>query len=92
MLDFVALMPLMFRGLSTVDAERIADVMAVDEREALQNRPLLIKCGAVMVLVLVGFIVSEAIHLQPSLVALLGAGILIVVSGLERSDYLSSVE
>jgi Na+/H+ antiporter NhaD/arsenite permease-like protein len=92
MLAFMALMPLMFRGLSTVDAERIADVMAVDEREALQNRPLLIKCGAVMVLVLVGFIVSEAVHLQPSLVALLGAGILILTSGLEQSDYLANVE
>jgi Na+/H+ antiporter NhaD/arsenite permease-like protein len=92
MLAFVALMPLMFRGLSTVDAERIADVMAVDEREALQNRPLLIKCCAVMVLVLVGFIVSEAVHLQPSLVALLGAGILILISGLEQSDYLANVE
>ncbi len=45
-----------------------------------------------MVLVLAGFIVSEAIHLQPSLVALLGAGTLILISGLEQSDYLANVE
>ena len=43
------------RGLSTVDGERIADVMAVDEREARGKPPLLIKCGAVMVLVFAGF-------------------------------------
>ena len=30
--------------------------------------------------------------MQPSIVALLGAGVLIVISGLEQSDYLSSVE
>jgi Na+/H+ antiporter NhaD/arsenite permease-like protein len=92
LLVFVAMMPLMFRGQSSVDPERLAEVMAVDEREALQNRRLLIKCAAVMVLVLVGFIVSEAIHLQPSLVALLGAGILILTSGLDQSDYLANVE
>ncbi len=92
MLVFVALLPLMFRGLSTVSPEKLADVMAVDEREALQNRPLLIKSAAVMVVVFAGFIVSEAIHLQPSLVALLGAGALILMSGLEQSDYLSNVE
>ncbi|UMB67809.1 SLC13 family permease [Mycobacterium paraterrae] len=92
LLVFVAMMPLMFRGQSAVDPERLAEVMAVDEREALQNRGLLIKCSAVMVLVLVGFIVSEAIHLQPSLVALLGAGLLILISGLDQSDYLANVE
>ena len=92
MLAFVAMMPLMFRGLSAVDIERINEVMAVDERDALQNRPLLIKCAAVMVLVFAGFVISEAIHLQPSLVALLGAGTLILTSGLEQSDYLANVE
>ncbi|HEY2198723.1 MAG TPA: ArsB/NhaD family transporter [Mycobacterium sp.] len=92
MLAFVAMMPLMFRGLPAVDPERINEVMAVDERDALQNRPLLIKCVAVMALVFAGFIVSEAIHLQPSLVALLGAGALILISGVEKSDYLANVE
>ncbi len=92
LLAFVAMLPLMFRGMSAVDVERIDEVMAVDEREVLQNRPLLIKCGAVMVGVLVGFVVSEAIHLQPSLVALLGGGILILTSGLEQSEYLANVE
>ena len=32
------------------------------------------------------------LHIAPSIVALLGAGILVLVSRLERSDYLSSVE
>src|SRR6202000_2851543 len=92
MLAFVAMMPLMFRGLSAVDTERINEVMAVDERDALQNRPLLIKCAAVMVLVFAGFVISEAIHLHPSLVALLGAGTRVLTSGLEQTAYLANVE
>ncbi|MGH3544293.1 MAG: SLC13 family permease, partial [Mycobacterium sp.] len=53
---------------------------------------LLIKCGVVLVLVFAAFIAHSLLHMDPSVVALLGAGILIVISRLERSDYLSSVE
>ncbi len=87
LLVFVAALPVLFRGLSAADPERVADVMTVDEKEAVQDRALLLKSVAVLLLVLVGFIVSEAIHLQPSLVALLGAGVLILISGLDNSDY-----
>jgi Na+/H+ antiporter NhaD/arsenite permease-like protein len=45
-----------------------------------------------MVLVLAGFIVSPAILIAPSLVALLGAGALILTSRLEQSEYMSNVE
>ncbi|HEY1840855.1 MAG TPA: ArsB/NhaD family transporter [Mycobacterium sp.] len=89
---FVAALPLLFRGLPPVDPDRVADVMTVDESEALQDRSLLIKSGAVLALVFAGFIVSEAIHLQPSLVALLGAGTLILISRVQKSDYLANVE
>jgi Na+/H+ antiporter NhaD/arsenite permease-like protein len=92
MLVFAAVSPLLFRGFSTVSPERVADVMALDERELLNDRRLLIKCGAVMAVVFVGFIMSPSIHIQPSLVALLGAGALILVSKMEKSDYLASVE
>jgi Na+/H+ antiporter NhaD/arsenite permease-like protein len=92
MVVFVAVSPLLFRGLSTVDIERVANVMSLQEGEAIRDRTLLIKCGVVLAVVLAGFTVSPAIHIQPSLVALLGAGILILASRLDRSAYLSSVE
>jgi Na+/H+ antiporter NhaD/arsenite permease-like protein len=92
MLVFVAIAPLMFRGFSTVSAERVADVMALEERELLRDRKLLIRCGVVMAVVFVGFIVSPIVHIQPSLVALLGAGLLILTSQIEKSDYLANVE
>jgi Na+/H+ antiporter NhaD/arsenite permease-like protein len=92
LLVLIAISPLLFRGFSTVDAERIADVMSLKEHEVIQDRGLLIKCGVVMLAVLVGFVVSPTIHIAPSLVAMLGAGILILVSRREQPDYLSHVE
>jgi Na+/H+ antiporter NhaD/arsenite permease-like protein len=92
LLVLIALSPLLFRGFSTVDADRIADVMSLKEHEVIKDRGLLIKCGVVMLAVLIGFIVSPIIHIAPSLVAMLGAGILVLVSQLEQADYLSHVE
>lgn len=92
LLALIAVSPLLFRGFSTVNPERIADVMALQEREAIRDRLLLIKCGVVLAAVFAGFILSPAIHVAPSLVALLGAGVLILASRLETSDYLSHVE
>jgi Na+/H+ antiporter NhaD/arsenite permease-like protein len=89
---FIALLPRLFPGAFAVDPERVADVMSLEEREAIRNPRLLIKCGVVLVAVLAGFIAHSQIHMEPSLVALVGAGILIVISGLERSDYLAGVE
>jgi Na+/H+ antiporter NhaD/arsenite permease-like protein len=89
---FVALLPRLFPGAFDVDPERVADVMSLEEREAIRDPRLLIKCGAVLAAVLAGFIAHSAIHMEPSLVALVGAGILILLSKLEHSDYLSSVE
>ena len=89
---FVALLPRLFPGAFDVDPERVADVMSLEEREAIRDPRLLIKCGVVLVAVLAGFVAHKPIHMEPSLVALVGAGILIVISGLEHSDYLSGVE
>jgi Na+/H+ antiporter NhaD/arsenite permease-like protein len=92
MLVLVAVAPLLFRGLSSVDPERVADVVSMDDDDLLHDRGLLIKCGLVIVAVLAGFIVSPAIHMAPSIVALVGAGALILWSRTEQSDYLANVE
>ena len=43
----VALVPRLFPEAFTVDAEHIADVMSLDEHEAIRNHRLLIQCGIV---------------------------------------------
>src|SRR6516162_4464420 len=89
---FAALLPRLFPGAFAVDPERVADVMSLEEREAIRDPRLLIKCGVVLLAVLTAFVAHSALHMAPSIAALLGAGILIVISGLEPSDYLASVE
>ena len=71
---FVAMLPLLFRGSFSVDPDRVADVMGLNEREAIKDRRLLIICGAVLAAVFTGFIGHTVLHIEPSVVALLGAG------------------
>ncbi|OBJ74360.1 ArsB/NhaD family transporter [Mycobacterium sp. 1274756.6] len=92
MVAFVALLPWLFRGSFTVDPARVADVMALAEGEAIRDRRLLIRCGVVLAAVFAAFIGHSVIHIEPSVVALLGAGVLVLLSKLGRSEYLSSVE
>lgn len=89
---FTALLPALFRGSFTVAPERVADVMALDERETIRDSKLLITCAVVLSLVFAGFIGHAALHLEPSVVALLGAGVLIVASRMKPSQYLAGVE
>jgi Na+/H+ antiporter NhaD/arsenite permease-like protein len=92
MVVFVAMLPRLFRGAFAVDPARVADIMSLDEREAIRDLSLLVKCGAVLVAVFAAFILHSVLHIEPSIVALLGAGVLVLISGLERRDYLSGVE
>lgn len=89
---FIALLPVIFRGSFAVDPDRVAEIMALNEREAIRDARLLIKCAVVLAAVFAGFIAHSVVHLEPALVALLGAGVLIVITGVNREHYLDSVE
>ena len=88
----IVMLPRLFPGAFAVDPDRVAGVMALEEGEAIRDRKLLIKCGVVLVLAFTAFVAHAQLRMDPSMVALLAAGLLIVISGVERSDYLSSVE
>jgi Na+/H+ antiporter NhaD/arsenite permease-like protein len=89
---FVATLPLLFRGTFTVHADRVAEVMSLNEREAIRDLRLLAKSGVVVVVVFAAFVASSAIHIEPSVIALIGAGVLVTISGVEHIHYLASVE
>ena len=92
MIVFVAILPLLFRGPYTTDPDRAADVMALNEREAIEDPALLIKCGVVLLGVFVLFVGHPVFHIEPSVVALLGAGVLVLMSRSSPDQYLASVE
>ncbi|QWF84156.1 SLC13 family permease [Amycolatopsis sp. CA-230715] len=92
LLVFVLVLPRLFRGSFTVDPDRVADVMALNEREAIRDPRLLVKSGIVLLAVFAAFVTHSAIHLEPSVVALLGAGVLVLISRTVPKHYLASVE
>ncbi len=74
------------------DPERAAEVMALQPRETIKDRGLLIKMLVILTLVVLGFVAHGITHLEPSLVAMLGAGASILVSRLPQDEYLDDVE
>jgi Na+/H+ antiporter NhaD/arsenite permease-like protein len=89
---FTLILPLLFRGSFTADPSRIEGIMALNEREAIRDPRLLIKCGLVLLGVFIGFVGHSVFHVEPSVVALLGAGVLVLISNLSAKDYMASVE
>ncbi|MFB9684272.1 SLC13 family permease [Amycolatopsis plumensis] len=81
-----------FRGSFAVDPARAASVMRLNEREAIRDPRLLLKCGVVLLAVFAAFVGHSLIHVEPSVVALLGAGVLVLLSRVEPRDYLAGVE
>jgi Na+/H+ antiporter NhaD/arsenite permease-like protein len=88
----VAMLPLLFRGSFQGDPDRVEDVMGLNEREAIKDRRLLIICGVVLTAVFIGFVGHAAFHIEPSVVALLGAGVLVLLSRSKPRDFMPSVE
>jgi len=89
---FIGMCWLMFRKQLSYDATRVERVLALNEREAIRDRVLLIKALIVLTLVLAGFMLHSVIHLEPSIVALLGAGLLVLITRLETRKIFADVE
>jgi Na+/H+ antiporter NhaD/arsenite permease-like protein len=92
MIVFVLILPRLFKGSFEVDPTRVERVLGLNEREAIEDRGLLLKCAAVLLLVFAGFTTHTITHIEPSVIALLGAGLLVLLSRLEPRDYMPSVE
>ncbi|WP_328743833.1 ArsB/NhaD family transporter [Streptomyces sp. NBC_00285] len=82
----------MFRKAFVYDEERAGQVMALTEREAIRDPRLLWQGLAVLALVVAGFVLHPVLHYEPSVVALLGAGLLVAVSRVETRQLLGEVE
>jgi Na+/H+ antiporter NhaD/arsenite permease-like protein len=88
----ILLCRVLFRSAFAYDPQRAAEIMELAEREAISDPRLLLKAGLVLVAVLVGFALSSSLGYEPAVVALLGAGVLVLISGLPPRDYLAEVE
>jgi Na+/H+ antiporter NhaD/arsenite permease-like protein len=92
MLVYLVQARLLFRGGLAFHPERVRELLSLDEREALVGGSLLPKALAVLGLVTLAFVLQGPLGYQPSTVALLGAGVLLLVAGGDRVEYLRDVE
>ncbi len=89
---FVGLCWLLWGRRLRHDPERAEAVMRLEPGETIRDGALLARVGVVLILVLVGFVTHAITHLEPSLVALLGAGAAILVSRQSHETYLQDIE
>ncbi|RBQ17528.1 hypothetical protein DP939_24475 [Spongiactinospora rosea] len=89
---FVGLCRVLFRRAFRYDPERAAQIMALNEREAIADRRLLWQSLAVLAVVLLAFVLHPVLHYEPSVVAILGAGILVAATKVTTEQALGEVE
>jgi Na+/H+ antiporter NhaD/arsenite permease-like protein len=88
----IVLVRWLFRDAFVFHPERTEEVMALDEREALVPGPLLPRALAVLGVVTAAFVLQGVLHYEPSVVALLGAGVLLLVAEGDVETFLREIE
>ena len=76
------------KGLKA-DAESIQAVMDMDEKAQIKDKALLIKSVVVVILIVAGFALHGVIHIETSVVALIGAAVMLVIG---KQDFEKMVE
>src|SRR5690606_13194049 len=86
----VALCRWLFRHeLAQVTLNDIADIQP---GAAIPDRKLLVRCLVVLTLVMIAFSLHHTLHLDPSIVAMLGAGAMVMVSRATPEEFLAEIE
>ncbi|MEU7690856.1 ArsB/NhaD family transporter [Microbispora hainanensis] len=89
---FIGMCRLLFRKAFRYDPERAAEIMQLDERAAIQDKVMLVQSLSVLGVVIAAFVLHPVLHYEPSVVALLGAGLLMLVTKITTEDALREVE
>ena len=89
---FAVIAYLMWRRQLEVPAEQRERAVEATERAAITDRPLLVKGLVVSAVVLVGFLLHQALGLEAATIALLGATVLMLVGRIDAHDALRDVE
>lgn len=89
---FVLLTKVLFRKSFQYNAEHVEAVMALQERRAITDPAMLRRCLVVFTGVVIGFGLHAVLHLDPAVVALVGAGVMLLVTRADVNDVLAEVE
>ena len=89
---FLLLARLLFRRQLTTPVDVDGRLGDLDPRAAITNMRLLVRCLVVLGLVMVAFGLHTVLHLDPSVVAMMGAGLAVLVSRTTPEEFLEEVE
>ncbi|OLF05727.1 hypothetical protein BLA60_35030 [Actinophytocola xinjiangensis] len=89
---FVLFTRVLFRKSFQYHPEKVASVMALKERRAITDPRMLRRCLAVFALVVAGFALHATLHLDPAIVAMVGAGLMLLVTRAEVTDVMREIE
>ncbi|MGQ9500555.1 MAG: SLC13 family permease [Anaerolineae bacterium] len=92
LLAFLGLSRLIFRRELQTDADWHPDIAGLDARTLITDRHMLMRSSVIMVLVIVGFLVSGFVHLEPATIAMSGATLLLFWGGIDPQRVLREIE
>jgi Na+/H+ antiporter NhaD/arsenite permease-like protein len=92
MIVFVGLCRWLFRSAFRYDPARAATIAQLRERDAIRDPRLLAISLAVLVMVTAAFVLHTALHLEPSVVAIVGGLLLLLLSRLDPTAVARDVE
>jgi Na+/H+ antiporter NhaD/arsenite permease-like protein len=89
---FILLCRFLFRSAFRYDPQRAAQIAALRERDAIRDPRLLVVSLVVLTLVTVAFVLHTVLHLEPSVVAIVGGLALLVLSRQDTGEVVRDVE
>ena len=75
-----------------VDPEAMSSILLLDERKSIKDRPLLIKSVVMILLVVVGFVFHDQLHLESCTIALTAAAVMLLIGHQDVEEIVSRVE
>ena len=81
-----------FRKDLRATPQNLGELMSQNEISLIKDRPLLIKSLLVLFSVIVLFVIHGSLHIEPSLIALGGAGVLLLISKIKPEKILHEVD
>jgi Na+/H+ antiporter NhaD/arsenite permease-like protein len=88
----IPMLVLMFNKELKNNPEDRKTVMDLHPGSFIKDKPLLVKSLVVLTLVIVAFVLHTVLHLEPSVIAMIGAGFLVMISNLKPEQFAKDVE
>lgn len=86
----LTLLSLFFKKQLVTTEERMASIAQIDNSKTIKDKPLLIRSLIVLAGVILGFVLHDVTHIETSIMAMLGASILLIFE--KPSDLFKEVE